>query len=402
MWLFKKRPKHISLESLSEFLDGGLSDADIRKIEDHLRACESCTVELDSLRDTVGLLRQTPVLPTARDFTFAQAPESAPEPHAPVASVGFQGFRVPVWAYGAAASVAVVAFAVTLSIDVTRGPGDSGGALLTSPESRDSFGTTLADPEDSPTGVPMPPTTTPAPQQEPPGVTAMPVAPTSALAPTPMAEMAMIEPTTTSTQTPQPAAFSMGEADREDSEPDMVMSRAVEPTSGAKAQVTGAPTSAAPPGDVAETRADALTYSPTTMPAPKPTSTPRPTAVPAPKPTSTPRPTATSTPKPTDTPRPTATPTPRTTPTPLPTSTPMPLPTSIPAPTAAPHSALDPGAARESADITTEEVARMRESLGTDQGISVWWIVEGVLAALALGLVVLLALKLRARRGRVS
>ena len=98
MWLFKKRPKHISLESLSEFLDGGLSDADIRKIEDHLRACESCTVELDSLRDAVGLLRQTPVIPTGRDFTFAQAPESSTEPHAPVASVGFPGFRVPVWA----------------------------------------------------------------------------------------------------------------------------------------------------------------------------------------------------------------------------------------------------------------------------------------------------------------
>ena len=357
MWIFKKKPKHISLESLSEFLDGGLSDADIRKIEGHLRACESCTEELDSLRDTVGLLRQTPVLPTARDFTFAQAPESAPEPRAPVASVGFPGFRVPVWAYGAAASVAVVAFAVTLSIDVTRGPGDDGGALLTSSESGDSFGTTLADPEDSPTGVPMPPTTTPAPQHEPPGVTAMPVAPTSTLAPTPMAEMAMIEPTTTSTQTPQPAAFSIGEADREDSEPDMVMSRAVEPTSGAKAQLTDAPTSAPPTGDVAERRADALTY--------------RPTAVPAPTPTSASQPTDTPMPKPTDTPRPTATPTPRPTPTPLPTSMPMPLPTSIPAPTAAPHSALDPGAARESADITTEEVARMRESLGTDQGISV-------------------------------
>ncbi len=388
MWLFKKRPKHISLESLSEFLDGGLSDADIRKIEGHLRACESCTVELDSLRDTVGLLRQTPVLPTARDFTFAEAPESVPEPHAPVASVGFPGFRVPVWAYGAAASVAVVAFAVTLSIDVTRSPDDSGGIGLFSEERGDSFSTILADPEDSPTGVSMPPTTTPAPQQEPPGVTAMPVAPTSTLAPTPMAEMAMIEPTTTSTQTPQPAAFSMVEAEREDSEPDMVMSRAVEPTSGAKAQLTDAPTSAAPPGDVAETRADALTYRPTAVRAPKPTSAPRPTAVPAPKSV------ATS--------LPTATPAPRPTPTPSPTSTPMPLPTSIPAPTAAPHSALDPGAARESADITTEEVARMRESLGTDQGISVWWIVEGVLAALALGLVVLLALKLRARRGRVS
>ena len=388
MWLFKKKPKHIRLESLSEFLDGGLSDADIRKIEDHLRACESCSEELDSLRDTVGLLRQTPVLPTARDFTFAQAPESSTEPHAPVASVGFPGFRVPVWAYGAAASVAVVAFAITLSIDLTSGPGDGGGVVLTSPESGDSFGTTLADPEGSPTGVPVPPTATPAPQEEPPGVTAMPIAPTSAVAPTPMAEMAMIEPTSQPTQTAQPAAFSMGEADKEASEPDMVMSRAAEPTSGAKAQLTGAPTSAPPLGDVAERRADALTY--------------RPTAVPAPKPTSAPQPTDTPMPKPTDTPRPTATPTSRPTPTPLPTSTPMPLPTSIPTPTSAPHSELDPGAARESADITTEEIARMRESLGTDRGISVWWIVEGALAALGLGLVVLLALKLRARRGRVS
>ena len=386
MWIFKKKPKHISLEGLSEYLDGGLSDADIRKVEDHLRACESCSEELDSLRNAVGMLRQTPVIPTRRDFTFVEAPESALKVREPIAAVGFPGFRVPVWAYGAAASVAVVAFAVTLSIDVTRGPGDDGGVVLTSSESGDSFGTTLADPEDSPTGVPMPPTTTPAPQHEPPGVTAMPVAPTSTLAPTPMAEMAMIEPTTTSTQTPQPAAFSIGEADREDSEPDMVMSRAVEPTSGAKAQLTDAPTSAAPPSDVAERRADALTYSPTTMPAPQPTSIPQPVA--------------TSMSKPTATPRPTATPTPRPTPTPLPTSTPMPLPTSIPAPTAAPHSALDHGAARESADVTTEEIARMRESLGTDQGISVWWIVEGVLAALALALLVVLALKLRARRRR--
>ena len=386
MWLFKKRPKHISLESLSEFLDGGLSDADIRKIEDHLRVCESCTEELESLRGAVGLLRQTPVIPTRRDFTFAEAPESVPEPQEPVASGWFPGFRVPVWAYGAAASVAVVAFAVTLSIDVTRGPGDSGGALLTSPESRDSFATTLADPEGLPTGMPAPPSATPAPQQEPPGVTAMPVAPTSMLAPTPMAEMAMIEPTTTSTQTPQPAAFSIGEADREDSEPDMVMSRAVEPTSGAKAQLTDAPTSAPPMGDVAERRADALTYRATAVPAPTPTSAPQPTDTPMPKPTATSLPTATPTPKPI--------------PTPLPTSTPMPQPTSIPAPTAAPQSALDPGASRESADITTEEIARMRESLGTDRGISVWWIVEGALAALALGLIVVLALKLRARRRR--
>ena len=80
------------------------------------------TEELDSLRDAVGLLRQTPVIPTRRDFTFVEAPESALKAREPIAAVGFPGFRVPVWAYGAAASVAVVAFAITLSIDLTRGP----------------------------------------------------------------------------------------------------------------------------------------------------------------------------------------------------------------------------------------------------------------------------------------
>ena len=134
MWIFKKKPKHISLEGLSEYLDGGLSDADIRKVEDHLRTCESCTEELDSLRNAVGLLRQTPVIPTRRDFTFVEAPESALKAREPIAAVGFPGFRVPVWAYGAAASVAVVAFAITLSIDLTRGPENGDGTVLVSEE----------------------------------------------------------------------------------------------------------------------------------------------------------------------------------------------------------------------------------------------------------------------------
>ncbi len=364
------------MESLSEYLDGGLSDADVRKIEDHLQTCGSCSEELDSLRDTVGLLRQTPVIPTRRDFTFAEAPDSVPEPLEPVAAKGFPGFRVPVWAYGAAASVAVVAFAVTLSIDVTRGPDDGGETALVAEENGDSFATILDDPDVLPTGTPIPPRATPAPQEKPPGVTAMPAPPTSTLEPTPAPEMAMVEPTPAPTQTPQPAALSMGRADENDSEPDTAMSRAVEPTSGAS-------TSAPPVGDVAERPADAPTY--------------RPTAVPAP-PMPTPQPTDTPTPKRTATPRPTATPTL----TPWPTPTVTPHSTSPPAPQVAPDDDMERRGARESTDITTEQTTRMRESLGTDRGVSVWWIVEGVLAALALGLVVVLALKLRTRRRRVS
>ena len=394
MWLFKKKPKHISLERLSEYLDGGLGDADVRRVEGHLQACESCTEELDSLRDAVGLLRQTPVISTRRDFTFAEDPALASERQEQPASVGFPGFRVPVWAYGAAASVAVVAFAVTLSIDVTRGPDDGGGTALFSEENGDSFATTLSDPEDSSTGVPMPPTATPEPQEEPPGVTGMPVAPTS----TPAAEAASIEmaepgPETTThpTQTPGPVmALEAEKVDEAASAPDMAMSRAEEPTSGAKVQLTGVPTSRPPPGDVAERQADAATPKPTAMPAPKPTAAPTPTA----EPTITQAPAATA--------MPTAAPLP--TPTTRPTLTPTPTPrrTSPPVVPLAPEGGMERGTRIDSVDATDEEIAHTRESLGTDRGVSVWWIVEGVLAAMALGLVVLLALKLRSRRRRVS
>ena len=265
MWLFKRRPKHISLETLSEFLDGRLNDADVLKVEDHLQTCGSCSEELDSLRDAVGLLRQTPVIPTGRDFTFVEAPESAPEAREPIASGGFPGFRVPVWAYGAAASVAVVAFAITLSIDLTRGPENGDGTVLVSEEGGEFFATTLADPEDLPTGIPMPPSATPAPQEDAASATTIRMRPTSMPEPTPMA-MELADPEPQPTQTTEPMmALEVEKVDDEASEPDMAMSSAAESTSGAKVQLTGAPTSTPPPGDVAERRADALTYSPTTI-----------------------------------------------------------------------------------------------------------------------------------------
>ena len=398
MWIFKKKPKHISLEGLSEYLDGGLSDADIRKVEDHLRTCESCTEELDSLRNAVGLLRQTPVIPTRRDFTFVEAPESALKAREPIAAVGFPGFRVPVWAYGAAASVAVVAFAITLSIDLTRGPENGDGTVLVSEEGGEFFATTLADPEDLPTGIPMPPSATLAPRPTTYAVTPAPtpttmpqMAPTSV--PTPVV-MEMAEPTPQPTSTPQSEmAFSTEKGVDKASERDSALAQIAQATSVVKIPPpTGAPTQTSAPAAMRDPQ--------TTAP------TPRPKATPAQEPTATPLPMLAE---------PTATPEPRETPTrqasPTPTPTPKPRPTSIPAPPAvledpgaddslAVKREIDDGAAGESADITTERIARMRESLGTDRGISVWWIIEGALAALVVALVIVLALKLRARRRR--
>ena len=391
MWLFKRRPKHISLETLSEFLDGRLNDADVLEVEDHLQTCGSCSEELDSLRDAVGLLRQTPVIPTGRDFTFAEAPESAPEAREPIASDGFPGFRVPAWAYGAAASVAVVAFAVTLSIDVTRGPDDGGGTMLVSEESGDSFATTLADPEGLPTGTPMPPTVTPEPQEDVASTTTIRMRPTSMPQPTPMA-MELADPEPPPTQTPEPAlAFAAGKEATKASVSDSALAQIAQATSVAKIPSTGAPTQTPRP---AAMRGPRPTAAPT--PAPKATLAPEPTVTPVPMLA---EPTATLEPRETPTRQASATPTP--TPKPRPTSTPAP-----PAVLADPGAddsfvverEIDDGTAGESADITTEQVARIREPRGTDRGISVWWIIEGALAAVALALVVVLGLRLRARR----
>lgn len=110
MWIFRRHRQHISLETLSEHLDGRLDPDQRNRVELHWEACSGCKEEMESLEHTVGLLRQTPTLRPRRVFTLAEAP--VPAPLRRVA-------RVPAWAYGAAASVAVMAFLVLLSADLT-------------------------------------------------------------------------------------------------------------------------------------------------------------------------------------------------------------------------------------------------------------------------------------------
>ena len=109
MWTFRKKREHIKLETLSEYLDGRLS-ADVRqKTENHLRACQQCREELESLDYTVGLLRRVPMATPSRSFTLDEGISTAPAP---------ARVRVPSWAYGAAASVAAIFFVALLSVDM--------------------------------------------------------------------------------------------------------------------------------------------------------------------------------------------------------------------------------------------------------------------------------------------
>lgn len=109
MWIFRKDKDHIGLETLSEYLDGRLSPSQAQHLEGHVEACSRCGQELESLRETVGLLRQVPMLEPRRIFTVGEAPSRAPA--RPL-------FRVPAWAYGAAASVAVLFFALVTTADL--------------------------------------------------------------------------------------------------------------------------------------------------------------------------------------------------------------------------------------------------------------------------------------------
>ena len=109
MWIFRKNVQHIGLETLSEYLDGRLPASQALQLEGHVEACDRCGLELESLRETVGLLRQMPMLEPRRIFTVGEAPLLAPT--RPL-------FRVPSWAYGAAASVAVLVLALVTTADL--------------------------------------------------------------------------------------------------------------------------------------------------------------------------------------------------------------------------------------------------------------------------------------------
>ena len=62
-------------ENLSAFLDGRLTSGERSKVERHLEECESCRADLNSLRETVGLLRALPVIQPPHNF-FIPASES--------------------------------------------------------------------------------------------------------------------------------------------------------------------------------------------------------------------------------------------------------------------------------------------------------------------------------------
>ncbi len=106
MRLFRRHAKHIGLQELSGFVDDRLAVNRKRQVEAHLESCGLCREGLEGLQYTVGLLKQAPMLAPRRRLVM---------PDAPAAVVARP--MIISWAYGAAASVAVL-LAVVLGADL--------------------------------------------------------------------------------------------------------------------------------------------------------------------------------------------------------------------------------------------------------------------------------------------
>ena len=99
--------RHSKLRTLlSSYMDGQVNDAESRRVEGHLASCDECQRDLETLRATVGLLRELPEIAPARSFTLEAAAPAVRET------------RIIVWATGFAASMAALLLAALVLSDV--------------------------------------------------------------------------------------------------------------------------------------------------------------------------------------------------------------------------------------------------------------------------------------------
>ena len=59
---------------LSAYIDRQVSEVEVSQVEEHLAGCGECRLELDTLRATVGLLKNLPELEVPRSFTLTESP----------------------------------------------------------------------------------------------------------------------------------------------------------------------------------------------------------------------------------------------------------------------------------------------------------------------------------------
>jgi hypothetical protein len=86
MSILRRKSEHQWVgESLSAYIDGELAPRERTRVEQHLRECQACAENLRTLRETVALLKELPVIPAPRSFAVhprVTRPRPAPAPSA--------------------------------------------------------------------------------------------------------------------------------------------------------------------------------------------------------------------------------------------------------------------------------------------------------------------------------
>ncbi|MSP78516.1 MAG: hypothetical protein EXR67_03020 [Dehalococcoidia bacterium] len=79
-WFSRPKAQHIADEALSCAVDGVLTSAESLHVKAHLSACAECAQRLDSLRQAVMVIRQTPQMQPLRPFSMPRVAEPARQP----------------------------------------------------------------------------------------------------------------------------------------------------------------------------------------------------------------------------------------------------------------------------------------------------------------------------------
>ncbi len=108
-------------ENLSAFLDGELKARDRERIRQHLEVCEACRWELQTLQETVNLVRSLPQVKAPRSFRI---PHSAPAPSVPfwMRPAAYSALRVATGAVAAALVIALAGHAVGVAPSPAAAP----------------------------------------------------------------------------------------------------------------------------------------------------------------------------------------------------------------------------------------------------------------------------------------
>ena len=113
MGIFGLGHKHLSAETLTEYLDDRLSAGARERVQQVAAGCPDCSLELDALGQTRLLLRQLPEITPRRSFFISPSNELVTAPPATT------WVRFPQWVYAGTASLAALVLTLMVVVDAT-------------------------------------------------------------------------------------------------------------------------------------------------------------------------------------------------------------------------------------------------------------------------------------------